>query len=223
MNEITKQKLLNTVKINYEEIAADFSQTRSYVWPELKKIITVNDGDRILDLGCGNGRLFELFKNNDYTGIDQSINLIKIAKKKYPDANFINGNILELDKLTAKKFDIILLIAVLQHIPSDELRLLFLKQAKNHLQPDGKLMITAWDLYARPDFKKKITKFLFLKLLWLNKMDRGDILFSGFNKESRRYYHAFKLKELKKLITDAGLQIEKIYSDKNNIYAICQL
>ncbi len=191
----------------------------------------------VLDLGCGNGRLFELFRDTytKYIGIDQSHNLIKLAQKKYPKAKFIQGDVLNINKITDNKYDLILLIAVLPHIPSHELRLELLKNIKNILsagrnsygcsdqQNNSKLIITCWNLRARLKYKKLIWKYNILKIFGLNQMDWGDILFSGFNKKSARYYHAFTKKELQKLLEQAGFNIEKIYNDQKNIYAICIL
>lgn len=44
-------------------------------------------GSHILDLGCGSGRLSELFQNAEYQGIDFAKNLIAFAKKEYPEKN----------------------------------------------------------------------------------------------------------------------------------------
>ncbi|MFH1326031.1 MAG: class I SAM-dependent methyltransferase [Candidatus Falkowbacteria bacterium] len=232
MKDKIKNKLLNIVKNGYETNADEFSNTRNYVWPELHTVITAvrnsyscSEQQNVLDLGCGNGRLFELFRDTDvkYTGIDQSHNLIKLAQKKYPEAKFIQGDILNINKITDDKYDLILLIAVLPHIPSRELRLKLLKQIKNHLTPNGKFIIACWNLRARLKYKKLIWKYSILKLFGLNKMDFGDILFTGFAKKSERYYHAFTKKELQKLLEQAGFKIKKIYSDDKNIYATCTI
>lgn len=57
------------------------------------------DKTRVLDIGCGFGDLYHFFrklgKNVDYTGYDINPNFIEIAKKRYPDADFVVGNILE--------------------------------------------------------------------------------------------------------------------------------
>lgn len=45
---------------------------------------------KVLDVGCGYGRLSEWIK--DYTGIDQSESLIQRGKTLYPSANLIIGN-----------------------------------------------------------------------------------------------------------------------------------
>ncbi len=51
-------------------------------------------------------------------------------------------------------------------------------------------------------------------------MDFGDVVFPGFNAKSKRYYHAFTKRSLKKIAKKADLKIEKIYKDKYNYYAI---
>ena len=57
------------------------------------------DGSRVLDIGCGFGDLFHFFrklgKKVDYTGYDINQNFIDIAKRQYPDARFLAGNVLD--------------------------------------------------------------------------------------------------------------------------------
>ena len=267
MEDKTKNKLLKIVKDSYEEIADDFSATRNYVWPELKKIIynviarrnprrqprvakSFSDGAsnpevhgedneiaalarngsiNILDLGCGNGRLAELFtdSNVSYVGVEQSAKLANLARQKLTElkmnGEIITGDILNLDKITAKKFDLILCIAVLPHLPTNELRLKFLRQLKNNLAPNGVFILTVWNLRARLKYKKLIWRQNFLKIFGLNKMDFGDIVFPGFKQSSPRYYHAFRKNELRTLLLQSGFKLSEFYADKHNIYAICTL
>lgn len=51
----------------------------------------------LLDCGSGTGLLFDLvdIKASDYTGIDASKKMINIAKKKYPDINFLHSDFFE--------------------------------------------------------------------------------------------------------------------------------
>lgn len=228
MDKQTQKNLLNIVKKNYEEISDQFNQTRrKYLWPELLKLTkSVKNGNKILDAGCGNGRLLETFKNKriQYLGIDNSIELIKHARAKYPKQKFIINDILALGKIPEINFDYVFCIAVLQHIPSKDLRIAALRQLKNKVKPDGKIIIIVWNLWSQAKFRKLILKFAVLKLIKKNKMDFGDILFDWKNSAgqviSRRYYHAFTKRQLKKIIKKAGLKINKIYKDKYNYYAI---
>ena len=228
MNKQTQKKLLKIVKRNYEEIADDFNETRKkYLWPELIKLAKpVKDGDKILDVGCGNGRLIEAFKSKNiyYLGIDSNKKLIDYAKPKYVNNRFIIGDILELDKILENNFNYVFCIAVFHHIPGRDLRIMALKQLKDKISGDGKIIIAVWNLWSQARFRKLILKFALVKLLGRNSLDFGDILFdwkdSAGQRVDQRYYHAFRKKGLKAIIKKAGLKIEKIYKDKFNYYMI---
>ncbi|MBU1349956.1 class I SAM-dependent methyltransferase, partial [Patescibacteria group bacterium] len=86
MNLQTAKFLLNKTKEDYECIAESFNHTRKYLWADFKEFKKyIQDKNCILDLGCGNGRLFEMFNNKkiNYTGVDNCKGLIKEAKNKY--------------------------------------------------------------------------------------------------------------------------------------------
>jgi len=228
MDKQTQQKLLNLVKCNYEEIAEDFNETRKkYLWPEIIKLTKdVKDGNKVLDIGCGNGRLLEAFKDKkiNYVGVDSSEKLINIAKARYKIQDtrykFIKGDILELDKLNEASFDYVFCVAVLHHLPGQDLQIRALEQMKNKVSKDGKIVIMVWNLWSQEKFRKLILKYALQKLIGRSKMDFKDILFKGFNKKSERYYHAFTNCELMKIAKLAGLKIDKLYKDRYNYYAI---
>ena len=247
MDKQAQKSLLELVKRNYEEIAVDFDTARKkYLWPELIKLTdVVKDGDRVLDAGCGNGRLAEAFfgKNIEYLGVDNSEKLIELAKKNYireiasspstapRNDKWAIADTLELDKLPERDFDFIFCIAVLHHLPGSGLRLKALEQMKNKAKPGGKIILTVWNLWSQQKFRKLIFKYSLLKLIGKSppageagKMDFGDILFDWKNNKgeriSRRYYHAFVKNELKNLAIRAGLKIEKLYKDEYNYYLI---
>lgn len=225
MNKKTKKELLAVVKNNYEEIAKEFDQTREKkLWPELLSLFkNAKDGDSVLDVGCGNGRLLKVFekKKIKYLGIDQSQELIKKAKEKYPKHEFAYGDILNLGGLADHDFDYVACLAVLHHIPGENLRIQALGQLKNKIKKDGKIIISVWNLWEQKKFRKLIFKSLILKLLGKHQMDFGDILFDWkAGPKSKRYYHAFTKRELKCIIRKSGLNIEKLYKDRYNYYAI---
>ena len=228
MDKNTQKELLNIVKDNYENIAEEFSETRSKrIWPELIRLAQeVKNGDKIMDVGCGNGRLLEAFadKKTVYLGIDQSEKLIALAQKKYPDFDFRVGDILDLGKIAEVDFDYVYSIAVIQHLPDQELRINALRQLKNKIKDDGKIILSVWNLWASKKHKAMIRRNWLLKLIGKNKMDFGDILFHWKKEEDnvlkKRYYHAFTKWELKKIVKKAGLKIERLYKDEFNYYLI---
>ncbi len=232
MKKSLQKELLKIVNKNYEDISIQFSETRKkYLWPELSKLAEkVKSGEKVMDLGCGNGRLAKAFQNKNikYLGIDNSDGLIKEAKKENKNSEFMVGNVLKLSKIPDRNFDHIFCIAVLHHIPDKNLRISTLKQMRDKLNKNGKIILSVWNMWSpiwqKPKFSKLVWKFLILKLIGKNKMDFGDILFDWKNNKgkivSKRYYHAFTKYELKSISRKAGLTIQKIYKDNYNYYLI---
>ncbi len=156
--------LLDKTRQDYNAIAESFSSTRRFVWRGLEPLYNYAlPREKVLDLGCGNGRLLQIFKeiDIDYIGVDSSEKLIEIAKKLYPNAKFQVADALH-PPFPTNHFDKIYNIAVLHHIPSNQLRLEFLNEVKRVLKPDGLLILTVWDLWRwwklGPIFKFTVLK-----------------------------------------------------------------
>ncbi len=227
MKKEKQKELLKTVEKNYNEIATDYNETRKKkIWPALEDILAnVKDRSKVLDVGCGSAKILSVLqdKNVDYLGIDKCDRLLKLAKSNFNDFDFKNGDILELGEVDGLNYDYVFCIAVLHHLPGADLRLKALKQLKNKVAKDGEVIISAWALWEQKKYRKIIWKFWLLKLLGKNTMDFGDILFEwiGTNKiMSKRYYHAFKMGEFKKLCKKAGFKIKEEHNDKFSYYLI---
>ncbi len=207
---------MEKTKGDFNEIAESFSESRKEIWPELKELEKyIKNGKKILDLGCGNGRLFELFqgKNVEYIGVDFSEKLIEKAKEKYGE-HFKVADMLNLP-FEDNCFDSIWTIAVFHHIPSREFRIKALKEIKKILKPSGKIIMTCWNLY-QPIYLKLLFKFTLIKLFKGSKLDFKDVFVEWKNTGIQRYYHAFTKKELKKLFEMTGLKIEELRYLKRN-------
>jgi SAM-dependent methyltransferase len=86
----------------------------------LGKIIQTHCVSSILDIGCGSGRLFPLYRRygiNRVLGIDISAEALAIARRDYPDVFAIQARIEEV-ALTNDSYDLIVSNRVLQHIPT---------------------------------------------------------------------------------------------------------
>jgi ubiquinone/menaquinone biosynthesis C-methylase UbiE len=213
MDKDYAQYLLKKTTQDYNLIADDFSRAREHIWEEMRFLFDdfLIPGERVLDLGCGNGRFYQVMKdkNIDYTGVDISEKLIEIAKKRFPKAKFQVTDALNLP-FPDNYFDKVYSVAVLQHIPSQEFRLQFLKEAKRVLRPKGILILTVWNLWRKAHIKR-MAKNAVLKIIGKSKLDFKDFfltsakhsLFKGF------YYHCFTPKELEKLVKKAGFKIKK--------------
>lgn len=201
--------VLNKVKTDYGLIAEEFSKTREKPWPEfsefLKNLNLKKNAKKIalLDVGCGNGRLYEFLKHEavDYIGIDNNHAFLKIAKQKYPKTKFKYADATRLP-FPKNSFDTIWCVAVLHHLPTKTLRLKACKEISRVLRPKGKLMITVWNLW-----QKKYRKFI-------NKKTHNALI--PWNNKLNRYYYAFKPTELKLLLKSAGFKFVKNIKSLHN-------
>ena len=230
MNEKYAQQLISDVERHYSLVSKEFSRTREFPWTEMDFLFDryVNKKDKVLDLGCGNGRFYELFKKEvDYYGLDNSEELLSVAEKKYPKAVFKKGNVLDVP-FPDNNFDKIFSVSVLHHIPSQKLRNIFVQECKRVLKPDGLLIITVWDLLKKPKIKKRIIKNNFFKLIQKSKLDFNDAVLD-WHGISNCYTHCFKLRELKKLVAkqnfkiiDSGTIRIKNKKSLSNFYIVAQ-
>lgn len=232
------KQILEETRRNYNLIADDFSRTRNVLWPELSFLRDyIKEGDRILDLGCGNGRLLELFKgkNIEYTGVDSSEKLIEIAcarngaditrknAEKFREiprhisgnrrVSFVIADGLDLP-FEDEFFDKIFCVAVLHHIPSKELRLFFIKEAYRALKKDGVAIFMVWSLWRRTEILRHIKYFL-LKTFGFSKLDFKDVLVP-WGSRAQRYYHAFTKNELRNVFLEAGFEIKNFGTLRHN-------
>lgn len=212
MKRKTALKILDDVRQSYNLIAEDFSRTRNSVWEEFKPLAEyIKRGDKVLDLGCGNGRFIEFFqdKNIEYVGIDNSQKLIEIARQKHPNGNFQIFDGLKIP-FPDDYFDAIFCIAVLHHIPGNQLRQEFLEEARRVLKSGGKLILSTWYLWQKYTFWNLLFKFTLKKLIGKSPLDFFDIM-EPWGKISERYFHNFRKGELKRLVEKCGFEIEKFF------------
>jgi len=220
--------ILEKTKENYNLIAREFSATRREIWEELKFLFEgLKEGEKVLDLGCGNGRWSKVFKKKkvDYFGIDNSERLIEIAKENFPEAKFLVGDALNLP-FPDDFFDEVYSIALLHHIPSEDFRIKVLKEAKRVLKPGGILILTCWKIHQWREIFA-LLKYTLLKLIGRSKLDFKDF-FVPWGKKMLRYYHFFTQRELENLLRKVGFEILESGVVKNkrenrqNYYIVCQ-
>jgi len=211
MRQKRAKEILEKNKEDWDVLADEFSQTRHNLWLEFDDLKSyVKEGDRVLDLGCGNGRLYNLFKDKrvEYTGVDASERLIEIAKKKFETIGtrpkFIVGDALNLP-FKDNEFNVIFAIAFLHHLPCAELRLKVLKKCYQSSRANSFFIVTVWNFYQPGLIRKyKIWKILFgFKNIF--------IPFNAKDRKVERYYYAFTKRGLTKTVKRAGFKIIKCY------------
>jgi len=108
-------------------------------------------GMNVLDIGCGNGTLFNYFSelNLKYTGIDLSQFAVEEAKKSFADKT--NGNFLAEDFenfQSGKKFDAIIFNEVLYYFAYDKITG-SLNKAFNMLNSNGGIVIISMSQHLK--------------------------------------------------------------------------
>jgi len=224
--------LIREGKRNYDIISSDYACTRRYNSQDLIDLAALSKpGEKVLDLGCANGRMFELFapKNIEYYGVDISGKFIEIAKKLYPAGHFQTADALDLP-FADNTFDKVYFISVLHHIPSETFRQKCFSEINRVLKPDGQLILRVWDLLKIDKGMRLLLKYTFLKLAGKTKIDFFDLMMpwkdSRQNSKGERYFHLFRPSELERLARSSGLEVKKIWRGGKgklaNIYLIAR-
>lgn len=204
-----------------------FSRHRRHPWKGWDACINViSDTSHVLDLGCGNGRFLQFLcekRPHDrmfYTGVDASLQMIDIASERCQQfhrvhAQFLRGDITSSrifeTLLSLGPFTLIVLCAVLHHIPSMELRLQILKRCAALNTPIGSmLMLSFWSFEKVPRIENKYRS-------WPDDIarDPGDYLMAwkqGTESEHLRYCHHFS-------DDDRNMIIEELIALKYEVHA----
>ena len=95
----------------------------------------------VLDIGVGTGNLAKKFLENNYrvVGIDQSREMLRVAKHKYPNLKVRLGEFLNIP-FNDKVFDIIVSTYAFHHLNSEE-KSLAIKEMIRVLKDNGKIVI----------------------------------------------------------------------------------
>lgn len=203
--EKREERVLKQVRDFYDRNCREFSLSRGVWWPELDFIRKyLKKKGRILDFGCGNGRLRDFLQKEgfegSYAGADISQGLIELAGQKYPRKEFV---VLEKDgKLPFEKeaFDLIISVAVFHHL-SPEMAEKSLTELKRVLKPGGRLILTAWHLW-----KGRYLKFWRGEFFLQKRLFSGEIPF-GKDKQQKRWCYWWTLGGLERILKKNGFRL----------------
>ncbi len=118
--------------------------TQKFVVPFLADCIDINENTTVLEIGCGEAGNLKPFVDMGckVSGIDISCNRIELAKEFYSTHKNLQNLELICEDIykvrPSKKFDIIIMRDVIEHIPSQEKFMGFVKQ---FLKKDGKFFL----------------------------------------------------------------------------------
>jgi 2-polyprenyl-3-methyl-5-hydroxy-6-metoxy-1,4-benzoquinol methylase len=151
----------------------------------------VDKTNAILDLGCGYGSFLSFLQSKNYTnvtGVDRSTQEISLCKKLFTSYSFVQADILNFVSLTDKKFDVIYLSHVIEHIKKEDL-FLFLDGVKKILTDRGIFVIIAPNSAAYFNAAANRYGDLTHEIGFTELSLRQVLMVSGFNHiEARNYY-----------------------------------
>lgn len=176
-------------KETYDKIASGFSASHfDHFWVDefdfFKKIV---NGHKVIDIGCGAGRDAAIFVDSgfDYTGIDISEGMLKVARERVPHGKFLQTDFDNID-FPDNTFDCFWAAAAFLHTPK--------KEVSNNLQE-----------------AKRITKnsgIGFISLKEKTEMDEGIIHEDKYGGISR-YFAFYEKDEFKQILEQNGFSIIK--------------
>lgn len=145
----------------YSASAADFSRKRNYFEPGWDRLRTIDIPGRVkvLDLGCGNARLYNFLRQSwkstgiDYTGVDQSADMLGIAEANVEQQKGDNLAFLHADlgqgslgqlNLSLGSYHLVTMHALLHHISGKDNRQKLIDWVSSLVAPAGYLHISFW-------------------------------------------------------------------------------
>jgi len=220
--------------VDYNNFAKKFAKSRKNMkWEEIDYFLEkINKSEKldILDIWCWSWRLLEQFSNSfdldkiNYTWIDLSSWLLEEAKKNFPNKEFLELNMLDLNSslLTregARGWDNIFFIASYHHLDNLEDREEVLSKAYNLLEKWGKIFMTNWALNSEIN-KEKYSKSIIENSE--NKFWSTDYNIVFW--ENNRYYHCFNLDELEYLAKKNNFKIieNRLFDNQRNFITILE-
>jgi SAM-dependent methyltransferase len=136
------------VTAGYDEVAEPYAalEQRGEEWPRLRLLRDVlarlSAGSQVLDLGCGNGlpALREIARNHKAVGVDISKRQIELARTNVPDADLLQGDVMQID-FPPESFDAIFALYLVDHLPREEHQAFF-SRIRTWLRPGGAFLFS---------------------------------------------------------------------------------
>lgn len=247
MDPKTAARLLRLNRDFYDRFAQEFADTRGVRQPGLQRLAPLlrlrKDGDWLLDVGCGNGRLAHVLDADlaplrlHYLGVDASAGLLDAARSASAGLQRVRASFRQIDVLAegwtralpaGQTYQAIAVLAVLHHLPGWQMRCQLLADLRPLLaQSGGAIALSTWQFLNSQRLRRKIVPWETLDLD-AALLEPGDYLLDWQRGgQGLRYCHLVDEAELAALAAAAGLAVrETFYADGRegnlNLFAILQ-
>tara|TARA_B110000977_G_scaffold201843_1_gene299202 strand:+ start:3435 stop:4055 length:621 start_codon:yes stop_codon:yes gene_type:complete len=194
----------------YEKIAHHFDGTRYRIWPSVKKFMDkIPDNNKVVDLGCGNGKNMINYPKLKFIAIDNCNEFLKIVDKKNKgNIKTVQGDIRKIP-LKDNTTNYLICVAVFHHLYNDIDRIKCLNEIERVVKKNGSILITLWAM-EQPNNKRKSFSQQDNMIPWHNRTD-GKIY--------QRYYRIWYENDFEEYINKTNFKIkEKFYENGNWTY-----
>lgn len=214
----------------YASFVQPFAASRPVSDPALTHVLPhIPPCARVLDVGCGNGRLAALLERERpgarYVGLDAAPELIELARGLAAGLARITAvfgvadvarpgwrRVLEsLHPPPAADFDRVVCLALLHHIPGFDLRVQVLREMAGLLAPGGRLILSTWQFLDSPRLRRRLVDWAEAGVLQ-EALEPGDYLLD-WQRGGRglRYCHLVDKEELARLAAASGLAVRETF------------
>ncbi|MEF8857336.1 MAG: class I SAM-dependent methyltransferase [Halolamina sp.] len=204
------------VGATYDRIAAHFSKTRAFAWPEIEEFLDGREGFLGLDLGCGNGRHAEVLADHTerVVGVDASTGLLEEAANRANERGFtldlVAGDAATLP-LRDGAVDLAVYVATIHHLRPRNRRLVSLNELARVLAPSGRALVSAWSTaHSRFEDEKTDGSGLDTDVAWT--LPGGETV--------PRFYHVYDPAEFDADLAESDLVVHASALSSGNCYAV---
>lgn len=183
----------------------------------LDSLLSLKKGDKILDVGCGDGAIIDLILKKDVediliTAVDYDENILKEVRDTFniqtEDMNFVNADIRQLP-FANDVFDQTICFHVIEHLESDDIKIILkelLRVTKERLYlgfPNKYSLLRIWEIVSVEGIVG-----LFKKIVCYLNINKPLVISSPkYSKSKHVYYSSYFLK---KLLRGFGYKTDKI-------------
>ena len=202
----------DAVRETFDRIADHFARTRTTPWEEVTSFLDHRDSvDVGLDLGCANGRHLPVLARrcNRTIGIDISRQLLVGARRNHRTVSTILQGDATAIPMISDAVDLVLYIATIHHLPSEDERRQSLNELQRIMRSDGTVLLSTWSV-THDRFED---------------IEPGDhfIPWTLPNGEQfDRYYHLYDLENFEATIRSSRLQVDRVWESGGNCWAIAR-
>jgi SAM-dependent methyltransferase len=132
--------------MDYDQYADTYAHTRSAVpWvidPLLQELGDLSPGSTVVEIGCGTGNyviaLSEAAPQIDCKGFDVSERMLRVARRRSQDVEFLQGDAYEQFPLASDSCELAFAVDVIHHIKAIDV---FFREAARIVKPNGRMII----------------------------------------------------------------------------------